>query len=148
MKKLLLPAAVSLCLIPAALPADSHDPIAKRQDIMEQVRDAVKPLSAMNKGEMAFDAAAVSASLDTFAMAAEKFGGLFPPGSDSGGNTEAKSTIWTDRAGFDAKLAEFGEAVEAAQAASPQSLDEFKPVFFSVVKNCKGCHDGYRVDKG
>ena len=147
MKKLLLPVAISLSMLPAALPADNHDPIAKRQDIMEQVRDAVKPLSAMNKGEMAFDAATVDKSLETFAMAADKFGGLFPPGSDSGGDTEAKSTIWTDRAGFDAKLAEFGDAVKAARDASPQSLEEFKPIFLSVVKNCKGCHDDYRVEK-
>ncbi|MEJ2535082.1 MAG: cytochrome c [Gammaproteobacteria bacterium] len=147
MKRTLLPMAFSLCLLPAAVPADSHDPIAKRQDIMEQVRDAVKPLSAMNKGEMEFDAATVGQSLETFAMAAENFGGLFPPGSDTGGDTEAKATIWTDRAGFDAKLAEFGEAVKAAQESNPQSLEEFKPVFLSVVKNCKGCHDGYRVEK-
>ena len=147
MKKSLLPVALSLCLLPAAVPADNHDPIAKRQDIMEQVRDAVKPLSAMNKGEMDFDAATVVESLETFAMAAEKFGGLFPPGSDTGGNTEAKGTIWTDRAGFEARLADFGDAVKAAQESNPQSLEEFKPVFLSVVKNCKDCHDGYRVEK-
>lgn len=147
MKRILTTAVLGLFFGPAMSMAAHHDPIGARQEIMEGVRDAVKPMVAMNKGEAPFDAATVSESLAVFEDAAARFGDLFPEGSDTGGDTEAKATIWTDRAGFETKLAGFGEAVAAAQAANPQTLDEFKPVFLSVVKNCKGCHDDYRIEK-
>jgi cytochrome c556 len=136
---------LSALLLPAfAIAGD--DPIKEREELMEQTRDAMKPLGAMAKGEQAFDAAVVQASLETFTHAANQFGSLFPEGSETGGGTEAKSTIWTDRAGFNQALADFGQAVDAAKEANPQSVEELKPVLGSIGKTCKGCHDGYRVE--
>jgi cytochrome c556 len=136
---------MSLALIPATLHA-GEDPIAKRQDTMEETRDALKPLGAMVKGERAFDAAVVESSFKTWKHTAMTVGDLFPVGSETGGDTEAKSTIWSDREGFDAALANFGEAVDTAIAADPKSVEELKPVLGGVTKACKGCHDDYRVE--
>jgi cytochrome c556 len=123
------------------------DPIAQREELMEETREAIKPLGAMAKGEREFDAAVVQASLQTFRHTAELFGGLFPEGTETGGGTEAKSTIWSDRAGFEQALADFSQAVDAGIAADPQSVEQLKPVLGSIGKTCKGCHDGYRIEE-
>ena len=98
-------------------------------------------------GQKAFDAQAANAALDVWAEAAWDFGKLFPEGSETGHDTEAKSTIWSDRAGFDDKMAVFNTKVDEAIAANPDSVDALKGVAGPVFQSCKGCHDGYRVDK-
>lgn len=123
------------------------DPILKRQHLMEDTRDAAKVVGPMLKGEKAFDAEAAMAALKTWKKTATEAGDLFPEGSETGHDTEAKSTIWTDRAGFDAKMADFNTAVDAAIAAKPDSLDALKAAAGPVFKTCKGCHDGFRVEK-
>jgi cytochrome c556 len=113
---------------------------------MEQVGDAAKPVGKMLKGEMAFDAATVMASFRTWADAAATFGDMFPEGSESGFGTEAKATIWTDRAGFDSSLQAYAEAVEAAIEAAPQDLESLQLAAGPVFKQCKACHQDYRVE--
>ncbi|MGA1078463.1 MAG: cytochrome c, partial [Nitriliruptoraceae bacterium] len=60
---------------------------------------------------------------------------------------EAKSTIWTDRDGFDAALAAWSEAVAAAIAAHPQDLESLQAAAGPVFKKCKACHQEYGVEK-
>lgn len=127
--------------------ADGHDPREKRQQLMKGVGKAAKPIGGMLKGEREYDAAVVSESLQTWHEARNQFGDLFPAGTETGMETEAAPAIWEDREGFEAALAEFGEATEAAIAAAPATLDEAKPVLGAVFKTCKGCHDNYRIDK-
>lgn len=131
----------------ATLAMASDDPRVQRHELMEGVRDAAKPLGGMMRGEVAFDADTVAASLATFSDAASRFGSLFPEGSETGMDTEAAPAIWTDREGFEAALAKFASAVENARAAAPASLDAAKPVLGPVFQGCKGCHDNYRIDK-
>jgi cytochrome c556 len=137
---------VSLTFSALAL-AGSDDPIQQRHDLMEDTRDALKPMVKMVRGEMEFDAGVVEQGLQTMQHTANTAGDLFPPGSETGGDTEAKSTIWTDRAGFEQALNDYAVAVEAAISAAPQSAEELKGVLGGITKTCKGCHDGYRVEK-
>jgi len=123
------------------------DPIKERQHLMEETRDAAKVVGGMLKGNTAFDAEAAMAALKTWKNTATKAGDLFPEGSETGHDTEAKSTIWSDRAGFDEKMADFNTAVDVAIAAKPDSLEALKPVAGPIFNTCKGCHDGYRVEK-
>ena len=122
-------------------------PQEQRHDLMEKSKDAAKPVGGMLKGEVEFDAATAMASFKTWAEVAEQFGDLFPEGTETGYDTEARMEIWTDRAGFDAELKKFSDAANAAVAANPQSLDELKAAAGPVFKTCKGCHEGYRVEK-
>ena len=148
MKYPLICGALALSLaLPLLGSADDHDIIAKRQDLMSNTREALKPLIGMSRGEVEFDAVTVAESLAVFGNTAEKAGDMFPPGSETGGDTEARATIWTDRDGFNEKLADFGDAVAKAQAAGIDSVDALKPQLQSVLGTCKGCHDDYRVDK-
>ena len=142
----LMTTVVSLTFSALAL-AGSDDPIQQRHDLMEDTRDALKPMVKMVRGEMEFDAAVVEQGLQTMQHTAKTAGGLFPPGSETGGDTEAKSTIWTDRAGFEKALDDYAVAVEAAIEAAPQSAEELQSVLGGITKTCKDCHDGYRVEK-
>ena len=123
------------------------DPIKARQHLMEETRDGAKVIGGMLKGEKPFDAEAAMAALKTWKKTATEAGDLFPEGSESGHDTEAKSTIWSDRAGFNEKMAIFNTEVDAAIAANPESLDALKAAAGPVFKSCKGCHDGYRIEK-
>jgi len=122
------------------------DPVHERHELMEGVGDAAKPIGQMLKGERDFDAGVVMASFETFGEASAKFGGLFPPGSETGEGTEAAPAIWEDRDGFEQALATWAEAVDAAIAAQPQTLEATKPVAGEIFKACKGCHDNYRIE--
>ena len=126
--------------------ADS-DPILERQKLMEDTRDAAPVIGGMMKGAEPFDAEAAMAAFKVWKNTAETAGGLFPDGSGVGHETEAKVTIWTDRAGFEAQIADFGAAVDAAIAGKPDDLEALKAVAGPVFQSCKGCHEGYRGEK-
>ena len=138
-------AAAALGIVSVAVAGD--DPIHERHELMEDVRDAAKPVGKMLKGESEYDAEVVMASLGVFADASKTFGGLFPEGTETGGGTEAAPAIWEDRAGFEEALAQWSEATEAAIAAKPANLEEAKPVLGKVFGSCKNCHDDYRIEE-
>jgi len=145
MRKILLVPLFSM-LVPVAAALAGDSPQEARHELMEDVGGAAKTIGQMLKGEAPFDAVAAQEALVVWAGAAEPFGGMFPEGSESGFDTEAKSTIWTDRAGFDEQLAAFGDAAAAAAAAAPQTLEDLQAAAGPVFKVCKSCHESYRVD--
>ena len=110
------------------------------------VGDAAKVIGGMLKGERPYDADAFMGAIEVFQDASLEFGELFPPGTETGMGTEAAPAIWEDRAGFDAVLFEWQDAIAAAIDANPESLDEAKPVAGPVFKSCKNCHDSYRIE--
>ena len=136
--------ATALAVTTLAFAAD--DPIHERHELMEEVKEAAGPVGEMLRGEREYDAAQVMTTLTTFKDVAAVFGDLFPEGTESGGGTEAAPAIWEDREGFNEVLATWADATEAAIAAEPQTLDEARPVLGAVFKNCKGCHDNYRIE--
>jgi cytochrome c556 len=123
------------------------DPIKTRQHLMEDTRDAAKVIGGMLKQEQEFDAEAAMAAFKVWKKTAMEAGDLFPEGSETGHETEAKASIWTDRDGFNEKLADFNTKVDAAIAAEPASLEALKAAAGPVFKACKACHEGYRVEK-
>lgn len=125
----------------------ASDPILARQQLMEDTRDAAKVIGGMLKGEKEFDAEAATQAFKVWKTTATEAGNLFPEGSGVGHDTEAKVTIWTDRPGFESELDKFATRVDAALAASPDSLEALKPVAGPVFQACKSCHEGYRVEK-
>ena len=130
----------------AGLATADTDPRVERQELMESVGDAAKPMGQMLRGDAEYDAGVLMNSLETFGAVSEKFGELFPEGSETGAETEAAPAIWEDRAGFEQALTDWRDATDAAIAAQPQSLDEARPVVGPVFNTCKACHDDYRID--
>ena len=133
-------------LLPAAPVLAGDSPQEARHEMMEDVGGAAKKISKMLKGEAEFDAAVANGGLQVWAESAKTFGDLFPEGSESGFDTEAKATIWTDRAGFEEALMAFTEKADAAVAANPQDLDGLKAAAGPVFKTCKSCHESYRIE--
>jgi cytochrome c556 len=123
------------------------DPIESRQELMKETRDAAKVIGGMLKQQKAFDATEAMNAFKVWQNTAAKAGDLFPDGSGVGHDTEAKITIWTDRAGFEEKMTDFASKVDAAIAASPDSLEALNAAAGPVFKACKACHEGYRVEK-
>jgi cytochrome c556 len=146
MSRIVVLTALAALLTAGTLFADS-DPIAARQQLMEDTRDAAKVIGGMLKGEQPFDAEAALQAFEVWKTTAQKAGALFPAGSETGFDTEAKATIWTDRAGFEGELDNFASQVDAALAANPDSLEALKGAAGPVFQACKSCHEGYRVEK-
>lgn len=122
------------------------DPIAQRQDAMEQVGDAMKTLAAIARKEQPFDAAVVKASGEKAAASFAAAKDLFPDGSDTGAKeTWARADIWTDRATFDAGLNQAHEAAVAMAAVTEEA--QFMPALQALGNSCKSCHDKFRRPK-
>lgn len=146
MSRLFVLSVLSVCFISSTAFAAS-DPIETRQQMMKDTREAAKVVGGMLKEEQPFDAVAAMDALKVWENTAAQVGDLFPAGSETGHDTEAKSTIWSDREGFEQKLADFGTAVDAAIAAGPDSLEALNTAAGPVFKTCKACHEGYRIDE-
>ncbi len=125
----------------------ASDPILVRQKIMKANNAAARVAGGIIKGEIAFDAKVATAAIRTMNAAAYTYGNYFPAGSETGMKTRADPKIWSDMAGFEAKLAQFQKDTDAAAAAKPADLDAFKAAMGPVFKNCKGCHEDYRTKK-
>jgi len=124
----------------------SDTPQEERHELMEGVKDAAKPVGGMLKGEVEFDAVVVMESFNTWSEAAGVFGELFPEGTETGYDTAARGTVWTDREGFNEQLETFAQAVDSAIEAAPQDLEALKASAGPIFKACKGCHEDYRVE--
>lgn len=132
--------------VPTSFALAADTPQETRHELMEEVGGAAKNIGKMLKGEAPFDAELAAESLAVWSDAAGVFGDMFPEGSESGYETEARETIWSDRAGFDEQLALFAKATAAAVAVAPQTLEELKPAAGAVFKVCKSCHESYRIE--
>jgi cytochrome c556 len=77
--------------------------------------------------------------------------GMFPAGTsvaDLPGATAAKPEIWTDRAGFEAKAAEYAAAVDhLSELAQANDVEGFNAQFAVVRSSCGSCHSVYRVEQ-
>jgi cytochrome c556 len=133
-------------LLPASFALATASPQEERHELMEGVGDGAKAVGSMLEGERPFDAAAALEALQTWDHASAVFGDLFPAGSDSE-DDRALPAIWTERAGFDSALQEWAEAVDAAVAANPQTLEELQAAAGPVFKKCKACHEHYRAEE-
>ena len=138
---------ILLALFVSSVALAGSDPILKRQHLMEDTRDAAKVVGGMLKQKQPFDAEAALQAFKVWKKTATEAGDLFPDGSGTGHDTEAKVTIWTDRDGFNEKMADFSTSVDAAIAAKPDSVEALNAAAGPVFKACKGCHEGYRVEK-
>ena len=127
---------------PAHPQAKMTGPAKQRHEAMEQVNDAMKVLGAMAKGQRKFDPAVVKAEASTIQQRLEKAATLFPPGSDEG-ETKARPEIWSDRATFERLMKDAQQAAHALQAVQDEAA--YRPALGALGKNCKDCHDKFRM---
>ena len=147
MKRVITALACGACIAVATAAVAADDPIANRQAIMKNVGAATGVLGKMAKGEMEFDALAAQMALRVINTSSYGYGELFPAGSETGGNTEAKDTIWSDMDGFQAAIVKFQVDTAAAVAAPPAAQADLGPILGSIGANCGACHKAYRIAK-
>lgn len=74
--------------------------------------------------------------------------GMFPEGSDAAGAgvpSNAKPEVWSDRAGFEAKAAQFAAAADRlAELSEGEDAAAFSAQWTAVRAGCQSCHEGYK----
>ena len=150
MNNKLLPAMLALSLTTTAVLAADHDDPKKgaikyRKAVMTLVGANFKPMGAMMKGDIPFDAA-------VFARRAQDLAAVshvdvlrgFPEDSEGDGS-KAKGEIWLDWSDFKAKLGDMQKATTTlAQVAQGGDLAAIKEQFGITAKTCKSCHKQYK----
>jgi cytochrome c556 len=116
-----------------------------REAVMTLFSWNLKPMGAMMKGDMPYDAVEFQGYAKDLAQAAglDLLGG-FPEGSEQG-ETAARMDIWMNWDDFKAKLEELRVNSKAlAEVAMSGDAEKIKPAFGAVGGACKGCHDAYK----
>jgi cytochrome c556 len=144
MKRAIVAAAVTAFAVTAVV-AQPTSVITQRKELMKTQNAQTRVGSQMLKGEQPFTSDKARAIFAAYINTTEKFGGLFPDDSKTGGETKASPKVWTDRAGFNAALAKFTQDVKANQDKT-KNLDEFRAAFGAVTRNCLSCHETYRLE--
>lgn len=128
--------------------AAADDQIKARQTQMKANGKAMGALAAIMKGEAAYDAAVVKASIDAMgaawdeSMKANAWGADAQTGSVE---TWAKPEVWSDAEGFKAAGDQLGKALGDLAATTDEA--GFKAAFPAVGGGCKNCHDKFRRPK-
>jgi cytochrome c556 len=139
-------AGVLIALGATAVAAQNVDIIKQRQDALKAMGDAVKPVSAMYKGEADFDLAKVQAALKVMQEKTAILPTLFPDDSKTGRDTEALPVIWDEKADLESRFKKLNEAAKAAET-SITDVDTFPDTWKAVMGNCSGCHKKFRKPK-
>lgn len=126
----------------AATAASAQSPIQQRRALMKDMGQQAEIGAAILKGQTPFDAAKAELIFQTFKKSMDGYAGLFPPGSDTG-ETKATAAVWSDRAGFEAAVAKFNQAV-ADNAAKATTADGFKAAFAAAGEQCRACHQTFK----
>ena len=74
--------------------------------------------------------------------------GMFPAGSgpEAGVPSNARAEIWSDRAGFEARAADYAAAADRlAELAAGDDAAPFAEQWTAVRATCQACHDGYKA---
>jgi len=121
--------------------------IQYRQNVYGLVGWNFSALADMLRGKRDFDGAEFKRRAERVVQLSQMLDEGFPEGSDTGAKTDALPAIWTNRADFDAKLADFQrEAAALATAAAGGDEAAIKDQFGKTGATCKACHDNYKAD--
>jgi cytochrome c556 len=123
------------------------DPVKEREDLMKGNDKGAELVVQMMQGKRPYDGKAVDAAFQQWADTAQKLPGLFPEGSQKGGDNRASPKIWVNKKDFDAKAAAFGKAVADNRAKATASLDGLRAAIPVVGNACDACHKEYRLSK-
>ena len=121
--------------------------VKERMELMKAMADQLKPIAAMVKGEVRFDAIEIGQRAGRIGVKAPEMLPLFPA-DVSDPMSEAKPQIWRDWPRFEqysGKLAEQAQQlVRVAESGNPKPI---KRQFARLAKACKSCHKEFRQKK-
>ncbi|WP_234050052.1 MULTISPECIES: cytochrome c [unclassified Xanthobacter] len=141
--RLFVTAAIVGGLVAATAAYAQGNVIQQRRAAMKAIGEQTDIGASILKGKVPFSTDKAQLIFQTYKDKMVGFEKLFPPGSDAG-ETKATAAVWSDRAGFDAAITKFNQAV--AENAAKGVVDEagFKTAFAAVAENCRSCHQTYK----
>lgn len=131
----------------AQAPKTPAEAVQYRQQQMKNLGGAFKGVNDQIRSGSP-DLAVIRSHVPAMQKVAAELPTLFPAGSgpEAGVPTQAKSEIWSNRAGFDAKVAQFQAAVQGLATASASSdTAAIVAAAGPVGQGCQGCHSEFRV---
>jgi cytochrome c556 len=139
----------SLLTVASAAGPKPEDAAKYRQSVYTIIGWNFKPIGAMVKGEVPFDAAAVTRHAEYVELMSKAALEGFPEGSgpDAVKNTESKPEIWTNWDKFETAMTDFQqEAAKLTEAAKGGDEAAIKAQFGKTAETCKACHKEFRED--
>ncbi|MES2673726.1 MAG: cytochrome c [Pseudomonadota bacterium] len=136
---------------PAAAPGPNpaKQAIAVRKAAFVLINNSFKPIGDASQGKAEYNQADAEKRAKRIVVLTEFLDNTFPDISNLGEpDTKAKAEIWAEKADFDKRLKEFKEHVAVlaqVTATEKTASDAFKDATGAVAKDCKGCHDKYKV---
>ena len=148
-KNLIISTILALVLSILSLPDtraedEAKDVIKFRQNVMKGVGAHINNIAAVAKGKITFQGNLLS-DAQGIVNGLATTGDLFPEGTE-GGKTNALSSIWEDRAGFEKALRESSEKAKQLLDVIQDSADikELGVALGALGKSCGKCHEPYR----
>jgi len=142
---------------PASAPAADKQPgpnpakqaISVRKATFTLIGNSFKPIADAAQGKAEYNQADIQKRANRIVVLSEFLDGAFPESSNLGEpDTKAKADIWTTKTEFDKKLKEFQEhaaTLAKVSATEKTASDAFKEAFGVVAKDCKSCHESFKV---
>jgi cytochrome c556 len=129
-------------------PSPAKRAVDERKAIYTLVGANFRPLGEVLQGRAQYNAAELKKRAARLAFLAELASDAYPDVSNAGPEaTRAKAEIWSSRAEFDTRLADFVKhtaALSQVVAKETTASDAFKEAASAVGQDCKGCHDKFR----
>ena len=119
--------------------------VMARMNSMSAIKEAMKLLDDMAKGNRGFDQDAARKAAGAVAMEAAKTADLFKSAAKDP-KSEALPVIWDSFDDFTAKAGMMEEAASKAASGITDS-DSLRASLIAMGKTCKSCHSDYRKKK-
>ena len=145
-KRAMVFAAITLGLAATAIAQMKPDEVIEyRRSVMTVVGWNFKPMNAMVKGKIPFDAKEFAMHAERVAVMAPQALEGFAKGSDKGAETDALPEIWTHFEDFQSKLDDLvNESKAMSEVAKTGDEAKMKDQFKKLGGACKACHDKYK----
>lgn len=144
MKKMILVAAAVLAVVGGGVAVAQGDAIAQRQAGFKRMGEHMTAMKAVAdaRGSGAQFAGTIDEMINYFQSVPSRF----PAGTETGGNTKALPTIWSDRAGFSVAANEAVTRLQALRtAATTGDGAAFQTAWQAVGPACGACHRAFRA---
>ncbi|WP_404378380.1 c-type cytochrome [Caenispirillum salinarum] len=136
-----------------ALPAASHTKgapplVEERQAAMKDMKDAMKVLVPMVKGEAPFNAAHAAEAAAVIHGVSTRIPDFYPPESTYYERGHALPAVWEEPQAFRDSAAGALEAAAALREAvdGAGEADAIAPAVKEVAETCRTCHDDFKKD--
>ncbi|GLR70588.1 c-type cytochrome [Agaribacter marinus] len=119
-----------------------------RKAVFQLIRSNMGPLGAMAKGNIPYDPALMEENGERMVQLGMMIGDYFHADTSSFKvPSDAKDSVWTNKADFIAKSEDFIAAAQNLQnVAAAKDEDNYRKAIGGVGGTCKACHDDYKKD--